>query len=214
MSEKTKLIVWSSVLGVLVLAIGGAGYYFLWMQRIQKTKSEIEDLDKQVKKMRDKVKQIPTLKKQKRDLKASMDEFKKALPSLEENTPEQFMEELHAIAGDVGVNVTQYSPAGGGGPGGGNAGYETIQMDITVQGEVFRLFRYIWTLENQDRLMRVNSFSLSPDEQQLTSTELQELRGENFVYPSGGETKEDEKIKTYVGQMSIKTTVYIYSPPN
>lgn len=217
MSEKTKLIVWSSVLGFLILAIGGAGYYFLWMNRIQKTRKEITKLEDEVSDRRAKKNKIKGLRKQKQNLKASMDEFRKALPSLEENTPEQFIDELHAIAGNVGVNVTQYQTQQGGGPDTGDAGYETITLQIQVQGEVYRLFRYIWSLENQERLMRVNSFSLSPSEQDLTPGELQKIRGGLISTSVGGANQNSEKkktIKRYIGTMDVITTVYIYSPPN
>lgn len=214
MSEKTKLIIWSSVLGFLALAIGGGGYYFIWMNRIQPTRKEIRSLEDKISDMERKVAQIDTLRKTKRDLKASVDEFRKELPSLEENTPEQFMQQLHTIANEVGVNVSQYSPGGGGSnaqKGGGSAGYETITMNIQAEGEVFRLFRYIWTLENQERLMRVNSFSISPEETQLSLADLQELRGAAFV----GDTQEngEKSLTKYVGTMNLTTTIYIYKPP-
>ncbi len=214
MSENTKLIIWSSVIGVLVLALGGGGYYFLWMNRIQPTRKEIKSLKDTVSDMERKVAEIDTLRNKKRDLQDSVDEFRKELPSLEENTPEQFMQQLHAIASEVGVNVSQYSPGGGGSNaqrGGGNAGYETITMNIQAEGEIFRLFRYIWTLENQERLMRVNSFSISPEETELTMAQLQELRGAAFVGPSP--ESGEKSLTKYVGTMSLTTTIYIYKPP-
>ncbi len=214
MSEQTKIIVWSSVLGFLVLAVGGAGYYFLWMNRITPAQKEIEELEEEISERESKIAKIDGLKEKKAELMASIDEFRQELPSLEENTPEQFMQQLHSIGKEVGVDVKNYTTGGGGGNterDGGNAGYETITMNIQAEGEVFRLFRYIWSLENQKRLMRVNSFSISPERTELTLADLRTLRG--AVYAGGSEGEADKTLEKYIGTMNITTTIYIYKPP-
>jgi len=210
MDERVKLMIWTGVIGGIALIVGGAEYYFLWHSRIYVRQSEIKKLDKKISQMETKKQKIPGLRKKKRKLLKNEQKYRRKLPSLEENTPSEFMEQLHAVSREVGVDVSQYSPSGGGGAQqGGGAGFRTITMSITATGETYRLFRYIWALENEERLMRVQNFSLSVSEQSFPASELQNAAAEG----TDAESEDDEMITKYMGTMNLTITIYIYTPP-
>ncbi len=212
MTERTKLILWSGILTGLVLLIGGAQYYFLWHTRIFVRQKEMKELDEKIAGMQQKKQKIPSLREQRQDLIENEQKYQKKLPSLEENTPSEFMEQLHAISRKVGVNVSQYNPSGEGDTRrGGGSGYRTITMSISAQGETYRLFRYIWALENQDRLMRVKEFSLSVDKKTVSLAELRSAGAVTQTSRAGGGPS--GSIEKYIGQMNLTITIYIYTPP-
>ncbi len=217
MSEQAKLIIWSSVLAGLVLAIGGAQYYFLWHSRIFVVQNEIKQLEKKIDEMKEKKSKIQGLKEKKKELRQNERKYRRQLPSLEENTPSEFMEELHAISRKVNVEVSEYSPEGQQSPArrGGGSGYRSITMNIQATGKPYRLFRYIWAIEHQERLMRVKDFSLETSQKEVPVSQVrQEEEGAQEKEETEGEGEEEqETVKVSFGTMSLTITIYIYQPP-
>ncbi len=223
MNERTKIILFGAAVGLVLLLAGGAEYYFIYASEIQRLRKENKELKSDVRDREDKKAQIGGLKEKKQNLLENEEKYRKQLPTTEEVEPQNFISNLDTIAKKAGVFPQSYGLVEDRrGQRAGTArtatrGYETTNYAISVRGEVYPLFSYIWALENQERMIDVKSFSLEVEEKEVevkNKEEEQEENRETEASESSGSQEEEPETRTvYMGNMELEITIYSYKPP-
>lgn len=209
MREQQQFWLTVIIFGSIFVILSGGIYYFQWYSRVQPLQKEIKTLKEDISRMDKKIEKIPNLRKQKDDLQQKQKAFQKRLLSLEESDPQTLYEEFNAIAFRAQVDHKSYSISDDSGSargrgGGGNNIYQKKTFEITVQGPIWNLFEYIWLIEDQKRLLRIESFQM-----QVSQEEVPRNR---FNLGQSTQNKEDEEpnvIEMYIGTLNLKLAAFV-----
>ena len=194
LSEKKVLLI---IIGLaLILAIVFAGMnIFVFRINLAKVRQEIADKDIQIKQAQEQKQQMEQLKNEVDKLKKEMDSFEKTLPAKDKIASyEIFIDTLDNICKEANIalknarlikegqrSVSPNSQSS-------STSYEKISYDLLTEGEFFDLIKFISLLEEYPRFIKINSFSLAPqDMNQVMQT---------------GKSKHS---------MSIRITTYVYN---
>jgi len=136
-------------------------------REIAALKSEIEQLDSQVRIARESLKQKGRLEELLRASREKALEARELLP--ERNDSSELLRKLVVLAQEAGVRVTLFKPARGV----LKDGYVEFPLELTVQGNYHGVGLLLAKISNCKRIVRVNSLSLAalPDQEQEETLE-------------------------------------------
>jgi Tfp pilus assembly protein PilO len=174
MNEKKVTIITVVCLILIVLAGGGAIYYFQFEVLAEKER-ELEAVRARVKDAKDKVAKIPGLIKKIEEIQKALEVEGKRIPDLSREEYDKLADLLDGFRQRSGVTVDR---AGWGTPkapipiaGRPNRltaiprNVHKVEYDLTVTGTFYQLLRYINLLEQEQRFLNVESFSVVPGAQ-------------------------------------------------
>ncbi len=174
MNERTVTIVAVSFLVVIVLAGGGAIYYFHGVLDERETThtSRLADVND----AKDKQRAIPKLKEQIKKLEADIAEGDRRIPKLDDLQYDELAELIDALRkqSSTFVQDARYSPSRGG-PGLAPS-MNRATYDVSVRGGFFNLLRFVNLLEAQTRFVAVDDFSISGGSEETGRIPIREMR--------------------------------------
>lgn len=210
MREKQKFWLTVAVFGGAVVLLSGGIYYFLWYSQVQPLQKEIKELESTVQDMQQKIDQIPAKRKTRNDLRKQKKAFQEKLLSLEESDPETLYEELNALAFRANVEHTKYEAESqqqnrGRRGAGSSSVYQKKSFSIEVYGPIWNLFEYIWLIENQNRLLRIESFQLEVEKTDVPAGRYYSGRGRG----ANAGNNEENTVKMYIGNLSLTLAAFV-----
>lgn len=203
MSENVKLILTASCSFLIVLLVGAGLYLYFPFYVLAEAQNEHDELQSEVNRLEQLRDEIDGLEEQLSDLQRQERTFRRILPTEGDNPPHVFTNHLDNLTARYNLEAEAYSP---------NPEPEEELLNLpsnvkhveiginSITGDIFDLFSFIWALENEERLIRVRSFSVS----NLIEVPLQDPE----ELPEG-----EEPETTLEAEMDIVIDVLYYAPP-
>lgn len=161
-----KLVV---ILGILIIAIAGADIGFFRLYKIKKLNEKISKVWGEVDQLSKKVVQIPQLRAEVKKLEDAEAVFKSKLPTEQEASVDSFIRILASYARLTKCETTRLvkitptiTPETESMP------FSTVTFEINIQGNFYDAMKFVSMLENQERLVNIESFAVrkNPSEQE------------------------------------------------
>ncbi len=154
-----KLII--LVAGLAVAAVYGSIFIVPKVVELPKVSREINDLNRKIDLVGDRVRRLDSMKQKLNDLKGEMEGYAKGLPK-EKEIPE-FLEELSSIAKVSGIKILSITPSAlSGAQGGGH--YKEMPINISAKCGYHQLGQFISEIELSKRFITVGDLQIRQDE--------------------------------------------------
>lgn len=160
-----KLVI---ILAVVIVAVAGADIGFLRLYKIKKLNAKVKKVQKEVDELNQKVSQIPQLQAEVKRLENAEITFKSKLPTEHEASVDSFIRILTSYAKVTRCDTTRLvkrtpiiTPETESMP------FSTVTFEINIQGDFYEALKFVSMLENQERLVNIESFAVrkNPSEQ-------------------------------------------------
>ncbi|MFN7181405.1 MAG: type 4a pilus biogenesis protein PilO [Planctomycetota bacterium] len=150
------------ILGLMVIVCAGVDIGMYRLYKIKKLAQEVQKVQKEVENLESKVKQIPQLRSEVERLKITEETFKGKLPTEEEASIDSFSKILANYARSSGCEIIKLArrPAIST-PEGESKPFATVTFEASVHGNFYETVRFLSMLENQERLVNLESFVIN-----------------------------------------------------
>lgn len=176
MSDRAKVL----LAGVLVaVAIVGLWFVLLWnptKDKLEAAQAREAAAEQQGQQLQTRLATLKALERRAPQLEADRAKLLTAIPT--EDKVDEFLVQLNDIANQSGVSwmsVSQAQPSAAR----AGAGPATIGIQMQIQGDYFSILRFVDTIRDADRLMTVETFSLSGEGAAMSAS----LAGRMFLSP-------------------------------
>ncbi len=153
-----KLVV---VLVILVVAVVGADIGFFRLYKIKKLNEKVNKVQKEVDELSKKVVQIPQLQAEVKKLEDAEFVFRSKLPTEQEASVDSFIKILTSYAKVTKCETTRLvkrtptiTPESESMP------FSTVTFEINIQGNFYDAVKFVSMLENQERLVNIESLAI------------------------------------------------------
>lgn len=161
MNEKKGLIITLAVLGVILLAGGGAIYYLQFVV-LKEKRDELDGLRQQVQAATNKKNQIPVLKATRDNLQVKLKDLQPKIPNLNRDEYDRFANILDEIRQHAGVTVSRgaWQTVTASTRSNTPATMHRVVYELNVSGGFYQLLRYINLLEQKKRYIQVTAITV------------------------------------------------------
>jgi len=179
MNEMKKTVI--SALVVLAALLATALWLYMGWKECQTRQTALNTKKTQVAALREKVAKIPGLRLEKTKLQEELAEYETILPNGQEL--DKIFDTLSEFTKDSGVTILEFRPEQEwqGTPGAAQSSYKRVSYSLKLEGDFFRVRKFINLLENYKRFVKVDSFDMAKRDLdgQLDDTAL---RISTFIY--------------------------------
>jgi Tfp pilus assembly protein PilO len=173
-SEKQLLLMTIGFFFVVAVPLALIGYFWLH-KSLGVVKTQITQVEDEIKQAEIKLEQQNQLDEQKKQLQCGLEIAKEILPSKEEVSYENFIELLGRLKREANVElykVQLVKDARRQAPGAGTSeAFEKVSYDLKAEGAFYDLITFVYSLENYKRFIKVDKFDFS------TSTSGDKIEG-------------------------------------
>ena len=161
MTEARKLVI--SVI-VMLVALAGVGTWLTlgWRQSGALQKS-IADKGRELATLREKMAAVPELRQERQRLAGELDEYETILPNDREFA--KILDTLSEYLKKAGVEMRQFTPVREKDDKKSTASYKRVSYELDVTGDYFSFIRFLNLLENHNRFIQVDAFTVKQKEE-------------------------------------------------
>ncbi len=150
------------ILSLIVVILAGIDVGFFRLYKIKKLAQKVGKVEKEVKELETKVMQIPKLQAEVKKLELSESIFKSKLPTEQEASIDSFWKILANYAKNTKCEITKLSKrAMSLTPENETMPFTTATFEANIQGNFYDAVKFVSMLENQQRLVSIESFSIN-----------------------------------------------------
>lgn len=166
-SQVKKILLISIALIVLGLMMGGASFYFLYVEGLQAAQAKLDQVNEQVRVAEQKNKDIAKLRAQLTEAEMRAQQVKLMIPDLSKEEFDGFIKHLARLATDTGVKMLEPRQVTPRAPSRGSAitvippEIERVIYEVKFNGDFLKLVEFLGVLETAIRYVRIDSLAFN-----------------------------------------------------